>query len=85
MNSKTTVKAIRNLRPEAEFSFDADDLSTLSWIKLDSVAPTIAEIEAEIKKVEAADKAILSERESTKAALLERLNITADEAKLLLA
>jgi hypothetical protein len=84
MNTKTTVKAIRNLRPEAEFSFDAEDLSTLSWIKLDSGAPTIAEIEAEVKKVEAADKAMLSERETTKAALLERLGITELEAALLL-
>jgi hypothetical protein len=84
MKTKTIVKAIRNLRPQAEFSFDADDLTTLSWIKLDSDAPTIAEIEEEVKKVEAEDKAILSERETTKAALLERLGITADEAALLL-
>jgi hypothetical protein len=84
MNEQLLVKAIAKLRPSAEFSFTDGDYSTVKWDKLDGVAPTQAEIEAAVKVIEAEDKAATAQRVTDKAALLERLGITADEAVLLL-
>jgi hypothetical protein len=74
------VAAIKNLRPEAEFSFTDNDYSTIKWDVLDGDAPTAKAIEDEIKRIEAKEAA----KPQAKAALLERLGITAEEAELLL-
>lgn len=76
--------AIRSLRPSAEFSYTDDDYSTVQWDVLDGKAPTKAEIDAEIAKIKAAELIEASAKAEAKAALLERLGITEDEAKLLL-
>ena len=76
--------AIRSLRPSAEFSYTDNDYSTVQWDVLDGKAPTKTEIEAEIAKIKAAELTEASAKAEAKAALLERLGITADEAKLLL-
>ena len=84
MNEQLLFRAIAKLKPSAEFSFIDGDYSTVQWEKLDGVAPSKAEVEAAIKVIEAEDKADAAQRVADKAALLERLGITVDEAALLL-
>jgi len=78
------VKAIQKLKPTAEFSFTADDYSTIKWDVLEGDAPTQAEIDDAIKKVKSDELAEAKQKASQKAALLNRLGINNDEAKLLL-
>jgi hypothetical protein len=77
--------AIKSLRPDSEFTYQNDDYSTIEWHVLEGEAPSQAEIDAEIAKIKN-DEATKAKSDATaKAALLKRLGITADEAKLLLA
>jgi hypothetical protein len=78
------VKAIRFLKPSAQFSFTDDDYSTIQWDVLEGDAPTQSEIDAAIKQVKADDAQAQTDKAASKAALLARLGITADEAALLL-
>ena len=78
------VRAIKALKPEAEFTFTNQDYSTIQWIVLKGDAPTQAEINAAIEQVKADEIAINAKAATDKAALLAKLGITADEAKLLL-
>ena len=77
-------KAIKFLRPTAEFSFTEDDYSTIKWDVLNGDAPTQSEIDAAILTIKAKELADAETKAAAKAALLDRLGITADEAKLLL-
>jgi hypothetical protein len=77
--------AIRSLRPESEFSYIDNDYATIKWDVLKGDAPSKDEVLAELARLEAEAKAKLEARSASKAALLERLGITADEAALLLA
>jgi len=79
------VKAIRQLRPSSEFSFNDDDYSTIKWDVLEGEAPTQAQIDSAIEQIKADEITEAETKAQAKAALLERLGITADEAKLLLA
>jgi len=79
------VKAIKKLKPDAEFSFTNDDYNTIKWDVLEGDAPTQAEIDAAIEQVKADELAEAEAKAAQKAALLDRLGITEDEAKLLLA
>ena len=83
--SEYLVKAIQSLKPGAEFSITNSDYSTIVWDILEGDAPTQAELDAEIKKIKAAEAKVEADKATAKAALLERLGITAEEAKLLLA
>jgi hypothetical protein len=76
--------AIKFLRPTAEFSFSNDDYLTVKWDVLDGDAPTQSEIDAAILTIKAKELADAETKAAAKAALLDRLGITADEAKLLL-
>lgn len=78
------TKAIRLLKPNSEFSYQNGDYSTIKWDVLEGDAPTQAEIDAAIKKIEADEIAQAAKEANDKAALLTKLGITADEAKLLL-
>ena len=78
------VEAIKYLNPTAEFVITNDDYSTIVWHQLDGDAPTEKQIDDAIKTIEAAKAAEAEAKAQAKAELLERLNITADEAKLLL-
>jgi len=78
------VEAIRKLKPNAEFAFSDNDYSTIEWVVLEGKAPTQAEINAAIEQVKADKIQADIDKAAAKAALLERLGITADEAKLLL-
>jgi hypothetical protein len=79
------VKAIKKLKPTAEFSFIEDDYSTIQWDILDGNEPTQAEIDAAIEQVKADEAQAELDKAAAKAALLDRLGITEEEAKLLLA
>jgi len=84
MEDLDLVKAIQYLKPNAQFSFENGDYSTIKWDLLEGDAPTQAEIDAAIEQVKA-DKITQAEAKAAqKAALLDKLGITEDEAKLLL-
>jgi hypothetical protein len=76
-----TTKAIKSLLGAAEWSISDDDLSTLIIYTQGVTAPTEAAVKAEIKRL--ADEEVA--KPAAKAALLEKLGISEDEAKLLLA
>ena len=78
------VKAIKKLKPNAEFSFTDDDYSTIKWDILEGKAPTQTEINAAIKKMLTDESQADIDKAAEKAALLDKLGITEDEAKLLL-
>jgi hypothetical protein len=79
------VKAIKKLKPNAEFSFTDNDYSTIKWDVLEGDAPTQAEVDDAIEQVKADEAQAELDKAAEKAALLDRLGITEDEAKLLLA
>jgi hypothetical protein len=85
MKKDYLVEAIRKLKPNAEFSFTDNDYSTIKWDVLEGDAPTQAEIDDAIEQVKANEITEAETKAQAKAELLERLGITADEAKLLLA
>lgn len=78
------TKAIKRLNPTAEFSFTDDDYSTIKWDVLEGDAPTKKQIDDAIKAVKAEEANQIEANATAKAALLDRLGITEDEAKLLL-
>jgi hypothetical protein len=78
------VNAIQSLRPTAEFHLDNGDYSTIVWDVLDGTAPTLAQVQAEVKRLQDLKVSEQQERNTAKAALLDRLGITAEEANLLL-
>lgn len=78
------TKAIQSLKPTAEFSYTDDDYSTIKWDVLDGNAPTKKQIDDEIKKIKADEITDAASKATAKAALLEKLGITSEEAALLL-
>jgi len=79
------TQAIHKLKPNALFTFDEPDYAKINWLSLEGDAPTQAEINDAIEQVKADEIAQVEVKAAQKAALLERLGISADEAKLLLA
>jgi hypothetical protein len=78
------TKAIHSLKPSAEFSFTNDDYSTIKWDVLEGSAPTQAEIIKAIEQIKSDEMKAELDKATAKAALLDKLGITEDEAKLLL-
>jgi hypothetical protein len=78
------VKAIKLLKPTAEFSFTENDYSTIKWDVLEGDAPTQAEIDSAIKQVKIEEIAEMETKAAEKQALLDRLGITADELQTIL-
>ena len=76
-------QALKNLNPHAEWSLSGEDYADIVWLSKDA-KPTLAELEAEIALLPQKQKAKMDKAEADKAALLNKLGITADEAKLLL-
>lgn len=66
-----------------EWHLVGDDYEGLNWLS-DTPKPSLAELQAQWPEVEAAVLKIAQDKIDAKAALLERLGITEDEAKLLL-
>lgn len=78
------TKAIRLLKPNAEFAFSDNDYSTIEWHVLDGKAPSKAEIDAAIEQIKAAELVEQNALAEKRQELLNKLGITEDEAKLLL-
>jgi len=77
------VKAIRLLKPNAEFSFQEDDYSTIKWDILEGKAPTQEEINKAIIEVKAKEIAAAEAKTAQRQAILDRLGLTSEEAALL--
>jgi hypothetical protein len=77
-------KAIKLLKPTAEFSFTDNDYSTIKWDVLEGKAPTQAEIDSAIEQIKADEITEAATKAAQRQALLTRLGITEDEARLLL-
>ena len=78
------VQAIKLLKPTAEFSYTNNDYSTIKWDVLEGEAPTKSEIDAAIKQVKANEITEAKAKEIAKAAILDRIGLTADELKTIL-
>jgi len=78
------AKAIKSLRPTAEFVFSENDYSTIEWHVLEGDAPTQAEIDAEIVKIKTAELTAEADKAAARAAVLERLGLTEDEVRLII-
>lgn len=78
------AKAILKLKPNSEFSFENNDYSTIKWDVLDGKAPTQKQIDDAIEQVKIDEVKEAEAREAQRQAILDRLGLTADEAKLLL-
>ena len=77
-------KAIFNLRPNAEFSYQDNDYSTIKWDVLEGNAPTQNEIDVEINRIKSAEITDAQAKAAQRQALLTRLGITEEEARILL-
>ena len=77
-------RAIQYLRPNSEFSYTEDDYSTIKWYALEGDAPTQKEINDAIKVVKANEIAEAKAKATAKAAILDRIGLTADELQTIL-
>ena len=68
---------------DAEWTLNGDDYAGLTWIS-DSTKPTKTALDALWDEVKAEIEAETKGKADAKASLLEKLGITADEAKILL-
>ena len=76
--------AIKFLRPNSQFVLKNDDYSTIEWHVLEDNPPSENEIAVALEQVKINKVAEIAVKEAARAALLDKLGITADEAKLLL-
>jgi hypothetical protein len=76
--------AIFKLQPNSQFSFENNDYSTIKWDVLDGDAPTQAEIDVAIEQVKADEITEAEAKAAQRQALLTRLGITEEEARILL-
>ena len=81
MNHSEIVKAISHIRPKAVYAIRDLDIE---WMDENQTQPTTQEIEDGWIAYQAKELADAKTRAEAKAALLERLGISADEAALLL-
>ena len=84
MKNDYLVEAIKLLKPTAEFSFTDSDYSSIKWDVLEGKAPTKAQIDDAIEQVKSNEIIEAQTQAAAKSALLEKLGISEDEAKLLL-
>ena len=80
------TRAIRKLKPNAEFSYTDYDYSTIEWIVLDGDAPTQAEIDTAIEQVKADEIVQAEAKAQAKAAAegkLAALGLTTDDLRAL--
>lgn len=73
METSTLFKAIRKLKPTAEFSFIEEDYSTIKWDVLDGDAPTESEIAAAIAEIKANEAKAQAEAKAAKDAAIAKL------------
>ena len=79
-------KAIKKLKPNAEFSITDNDYSTIKWDVLEGKAPTQAEIDEAIKQIKADELAEADTKAVAKAAAqakLAALGLTVEDLQAL--
>jgi hypothetical protein len=79
-------KAIRLLKPTAEFSINNDDYNTVKWDSLEGDAPTKKEIDDAIKQIKADEIAAAEAKATAKAtaqAKLAALGLTVEDLQAL--
>jgi hypothetical protein len=76
------INAIFAIRPDAEFVLIGDEIE---WLDENQTEPTLSEIEEALAQYNTRKAEQDATKAAQKAALLDRLGITEDEAKLLLA
>jgi hypothetical protein len=82
MNNIEIIKAIAYLKPNAEYTFNEDDYSTIKWLKLEGEAPTLAELKTALEQVLANAQAEAETKATAKAAAqskLAALGLTVDD------
>ena len=80
------TKAIKNLRPTAQFSYVNNDYSTIEWDVLEGNAPTKAEVDAAIEQIKADEAQAELDKAAKKAAAeakLAALGLDTDDLKAL--
>jgi hypothetical protein len=80
------LEAIKLLKPNAEFSFQENDYSTIKWDVLDGDAPTQAQIDVAIEQIKADEITQAEAKAQAKAAAeakLAALGLTAEDLKAL--
>ena len=83
MTHADIVKALESLMPGTQWTLSGDDYADLVWLSTGN-PPTLTAIAAEIDVIPAKEKAKADKAAADKAALLAKLGISSDEAKLLL-
>lgn len=80
------TKAIKLLKPTAEFSFQNGDYSTIKWDVLEGDAPSQAEIDAALEQVKADEAQAELDKAAKKAAAeakLAAIGLDADDLRAL--
>lgn len=80
------TKAIRKLKPTAEFSFSDEDYSTIEWVVLEGDAPSQAEIDNAVEQVKADEAQAIIDQANAKAAAqakLAALGLTVEDLQAL--
>jgi len=85
MNNKEICEVLLQIRPGAEWRLSGDSFAGLEWLDKTHTKPTEAEIEQGWLNYQATRNKQIAEAKAKREALLDRLGITDDEAKLLLA
>ena len=81
MNHNDTVSAILFIRPNAKFTLRQNELD---WLDENQDKPTQDEIDAGLVAYKKTEKAEAKAKEIAKAAILDRLGLTADELQTIL-
>lgn len=84
MSKFTIIDALQKLLPNVEWNIIDHDLSTLEIFTPGILNPTQKQIDDAINALETEYNLAQQEKATQKAALLEQLGISADQAKLLL-
>lgn len=84
MTSEDIVKAIKRLKPTAQFSMTENDFSSVKWDFIEGNAPTMKELEDVLKVINAEELAAQAQVETKKQEVLAKLGLTAEEMAALL-
>jgi hypothetical protein len=84
MTNDEITKTLMFIRPKAKWVLTGDDFNNIEWLDEIQTKPTILELENGFAEYNALKQERRIEAERAKAALLEKLGITEEEAKLLL-
>jgi hypothetical protein len=84
MNKDYLSLAIRAIVGTDDFAYSGENYDSIEWITEPSTIPTAIQVAEKMIELQQMDANAAEKKAADKAALLERLGITADEAALLL-